>query len=522
MKNLEKNHYFSLKSYDPHTHGGQYLANLSTANWASEALFTALELDLFEILNSFGDNGADAQALSEKIETDATALSSFLPLLESLGLLFCYQGSYSNAIITKCYLLSSSPDYLGDTIKLRQLQSQKWRQLKSSLLKNTPTEQNSGPEYLANKQLNQLKIKAIHELTRMKALECVKFFPALSGKILIGGPGAQTMADCFLHAFPDLEITLLCDDDPFPIDVAVFNDPQAQPIDTSSFDKLRAASAKNHEAYALIIFTRLSISKDQPLFINQVLACLPMLKPDGILMLHDAFDEHATLMARLSGINRMIHFEGQVCSANEVIHKFEAAGLTTTALIPLETDTAVIFSGKSPSFVEALALTPMQRLKHPILNIGFDDVLEITTDSVVVTEFAKNKCAFGCSSANLKHCQANEIPFEETGRLISRYTRAFLIKGTPGTGEFQRKILEAERLAFIGGFHKAFAFWSGPCHICPACDLDKPCLNTKNRRPSMEGSGIDVFETVRNNGETLKTLASKNEFVKYYGLLLLE
>jgi len=38
----------------------------------------------------------------------------------------------------------------------------------------------------------------------------------------------------------------------------------------------------------------------------------------------------------------------------------------------------------------------------------------------------------------------------------------------------------------------------------------------------MEGSGIDVFETVRNNGETLKTLASKNEFVKYYGLLLLE
>ena len=106
--------------------------------------------------------------------------------------------------------------------------------------------------------------------------------------------------------------------------------------------------------------------------------------------------------------------------------------------------------------------------------------------------------------------------------MLASYSRAFLIKGTPGTGEFQRKILEAERLAFTGGFHKAFAFWAGPCHICPSCDLEKPCLNTKNRRPSMEGSGIDVFETVRNNGETLKTLATKDEFIKYYGLLLLE
>lgn len=522
MKNLEQNRHFTVKNYDPHTHGGQYLANLSTANWASEALFTALELDLFEILNFFGDHGADVQALSEKLETDTTALSTFLPLLENLGLLFCYQGSYSNAIISKRYLLSSSPDYLGHAIKLHQLQSQKWHQLKASLLKDTPIEPNSGLEDLANEQLDQLKNKAIHELTRMKALDCVKFFPALSGKILVGGSGAQTMADCFLETFPDLEITLLNDDNPFPIDAAVFNDPQVQEMDTCSLEALRVASAKNQALYSLIILTSLSISKDHQLILNELLACLPMLQSDGILMLHDAFDEHATLMTRLSGVNRMINSGSQVCSAKEVIRKFEAAGLTTTSLVPLETDTAVIFAGKSPSFLEALALTPIQRLKHPILSIGFDDLLEITTNSVVITEFAKNKCAFGCSSANLKHCQANEIPFEETGRLLSTYSRAFLIRGTPGTGEFQRKILAAERLAFTGGFHKAFAFWSGPCHICPTCDLAKPCLNTKNRRPSMEGSGIDVFETVRNNGETLKTLACKDEFVKYYGLLLLE
>jgi hypothetical protein len=38
----------------------------------------------------------------------------------------------------------------------------------------------------------------------------------------------------------------------------------------------------------------------------------------------------------------------------------------------------------------------------------------------------------------------------------------------------------------------------------------------------MEGSGIDVFETVRNNHESLKTLSERGEFVKYFALLLLE
>ncbi|OFV72372.1 DUF2284 domain-containing protein [Acetobacterium wieringae] len=487
-----------LTAYDPHTHGGQYLENLSTANWASEALFAALELNLFETIDSFGDSGADVQVLSSRLGADVTALSSFLPLLESLGLLFEYQGCYSNATITRRYLSTSSPDYLGDAIKLRQLQSKKWQDLNVSLQNKNNAATKKTTLQIQN-QIDYLKTKAIHALTRMKALECVKFFPVLSGQILLGGPGAQTMADCFLASFPELEITLLADDPPLP-----------------------TAAVASQDGYSLILLTGLFINRNPQLLDEQLSVNLPLLKPDGILMLHDAFDEHATLMARLSGVNRMLHFGGQVCSGHTIIAHLQQTGLHVSPLIPLETDTAVIFASQSPDFIDALSLSPLQRLKHPLLAIGFDDVMEIAPDSVVVTEFAKNKCAFGCSSANLKHCQANEIPLAETKRLLSSYSCAFLIKGIPGTGEFQRKMLEAERLAFTGGYHKAFAFWAGPCHICPSCDLTAPCLNTKNRRPSMEGSGIDVFETVRNNGETLKTLAAKDEFVKYYGLLLLE
>ncbi|MBI4855159.1 MAG: DUF2284 domain-containing protein [Acetobacterium woodii] len=520
MKNSENNNYFSLNSYDPHTHGGQYLENMSSATWVSDALFTALELDLFEILEPYGNDGASAVILSQKLGTEAAVLTPYLALLESLGLLFCFEGIFTNASLTKRYLLSSSPDYLGDAVRFRKTQALHWHHLKSALLQKKSIDRDDPSDTATALEMTALKNKAVNELTRMKALECVGFFNDLSGKILIIGPGSETTGRCFAEIFPLITVTLLTDESAFsPSLTSVKDVPQ---IRTATKTDLQTAADNSANDYTLIILTGLFVTDDQQLLHDQLSFCLPILSANGILMIHDAFDEHATLMARLSGVNRMIHFGGQVCSAKEVIQQLETADLSTTALIPLETDTAVIFAGKSPSFIESLSLTPIQRLKHPILNVGFDDVMEIAPDSVVVTEFAKNKCAFGCSSANLKHCQANDIPFEETIHLLATYSKAFLIKGTPGTGEFQRKILEAERLAFTSGFHKAFAFWAGPCHICPSCDLEKPCLNTKNRRPSMEGSGIDVFSTVRNNGETLKTLASKDEFIKYYGLLLLE
>jgi hypothetical protein len=38
----------------------------------------------------------------------------------------------------------------------------------------------------------------------------------------------------------------------------------------------------------------------------------------------------------------------------------------------------------------------------------------------------------------------------------------------------------------------------------------------------MEGAGIDVFETARRAGATVRTLTSKDDFVKYFALVLLE
>jgi hypothetical protein len=38
----------------------------------------------------------------------------------------------------------------------------------------------------------------------------------------------------------------------------------------------------------------------------------------------------------------------------------------------------------------------------------------------------------------------------------------------------------------------------------------------------MEGCGIDVYETVRRAGLSLRTLQDRRDYVKYFALLLLE
>ena len=74
----------------------------------------------------------------------------------------------------------------------------------------------------------------------------------------------------------------------------------------------------------------------------------------------------------------------------------------------------------------------------------------------------------------------------------------------------------------MNGFPKAFSFWAGPCSLCDLCVVDGKCRDTANVRPSMEGAGIDVFETARRAGASLRTLKTKTDFIKYYGLILLE
>ncbi len=147
----------------------------------------------------------------------------------------------------------------------------------------------------------------------------------------------------------------------------------------------------------------------------------------------------------------------------------------------------------------------------------------ISTNSIIVEPWVQLKCRFGCPKfGKYKTCPPFAPSYKETRELLDCYKTALLIEGQPPGKEFKEMILSIEHKANFAGYYKAFVMGAGPCPLCAECDIDEACIKPKDARPSMEACGIDVFKTVRNNGFEIKFLEHRNEYVKYFGLLLIE
>jgi predicted metal-binding protein len=157
------------------------------------------------------------------------------------------------------------------------------------------------------------------------------------------------------------------------------------------------------------------------------------------------------------------------------------------------------------------------------IKLGATSSKLISTKSIIVEPWVQLKCRFGCPKfGKYKTCPPHTPTYKETLELMDCYESAILIEGQPPAKQFEEMLLRIEHKANFAGFYKAFSLNAGPCPHCAECDVEGACIKPKDIRPSMEACGIDVFKTVRNNGFEIKFLEHKTEYVKYFGLILLE
>lgn len=152
--------------------------------------------------------------------------------------------------------------------------------------------------------------------------------------------------------------------------------------------------------------------------------------------------------------------------------------------------------------------------------LGAKDARIIPADSVITAEWVRAKCQFGCGMYGRGlTCPPSTPTPEQTGRILKSYSHALLIHGDEMDG-INRMVPILEKEIFFDGYYKAFSMGAGPCELCEKCP--EFCTHPHEARPSMEGSGIDVFGTVRAHGFPIETLKTKYGKVNLYGLVLIE
>lgn len=509
-------------NHDPQDAGPHYLHALATGYWYSEVLFTAVELGIFTLLETAGKTAGE---VSGTLGYSCEGMQRFLHALCALGLLDREGPVFFNTGVSRDFLVNGKKDYQGEAILWRKYLSSYWRGLGECL------REGGRVVYPAGESRDQLVrrvrryINAMDDVARAKVREILLNFEGISlqGEILDVGAGSGAISAGFLERFPSLRATLL--DLPEVLDYAgeLMRERGFEKRVTCRRANLLEAWPVPNGCFDLVILSNIIHAYSEIEIPGLLARAAECLTNEGYLIIHDFFLEHFPEKAALYDLNMFINtYNGKVFSCQLVLEKLGGLKLYGTGLIPLESDTALVIASKNEGSLFKLCLDPVSRLAARIRRLGFRTVCPVPVEAVHVSGWADLRCRFGCELYGKPHCPPNSPSPQKTREVLKDYTRAFLLEGEPPTRTFQQRVLQAEREAFREGFYKSFAFWAGPCSLCDSCEAGGVCRNTRNSRPSMEGAGIDVFETARRAGLSLRTLKNKDDYVKYFALLLVE
>lgn len=165
----------------------------------------------------------------------------------------------------------------------------------------------------------------------------------------------------------------------------------------------------------------------------------------------------------------------------------------------------------------------MEKYFELLKKAGADCAVKIDAGSVVTAPWTRYKCQFGCDMYGRNLCCPPYTPtWKETREILDSFQYGILFHLPEAEDNDVTGIaISCAREIFLDGYYKAIAFGSGPCCRCESCTLNH-CRFPRKVLPSMEGCGIDVFQTARNNGFSIKPLRERCEEHNYFGLILVE
>ncbi len=498
---------------DPAQDGFQYLEDLATAYWYSEVLFSALELHIFLHLEQ---GGCSLPVLAEKSCCKEAELNRLLRSLARIGLVSCFEDNWMNSLSVSRYLIPGKIDYMGDFFLYRKYMQSNWNGLTKRLLVDEPAEKAD----LSYEERNRRYVGAMDTLMRQKAQEiadCLKD-KDISGPVLDVGGGAGGIIRTFRKVMPDLSGLVF--DLPEVIDAALSLYPEPSQWHGITMIKGDFRSQKLNGKFGLVILSNFLHAYGEAEARELLEKAAALLDAEGVLLIHDYFPDRGGTRPHkgaLYDLCMMLNtYNGSCHEYGDIRRWLQDIGLTKMSIRDLTTDTSFILAGGGAE---------LHAKQDPWLEMalaeGFDKAKIIDPREVVTGAWVGKKCRFGCDrfGTNLQ-CPPHGMDYLETRTMLDDYNCAVLVQGQPPGNDFHQKLLRLEKGVFLAGNQKAFVFVAGPCTICPECPESGKCRHHNLARPSMEGSGIDVYSTAGNAGWSLAPVKKKGGYVQYIGLLL--
>jgi predicted metal-binding protein len=175
-----------------------------------------------------------------------------------------------------------------------------------------------------------------------------------------------------------------------------------------------------------------------------------------------------------------------------------------------------------------------KKLEKTFAAHGFRDFKWIDPREMVVAEWVRMKCMYGCASYGRNACCPPNAPaVSECRRFFDEYRAAAVFHFEKNVkkpndrkswaARINGSLLKLEREVFLSGYQKAFLLFMDSCELCRDCAIAKAeCKHPKSARPTPEGLAVDVFSTVRRYGYPIEVLDDYKRAMNRYAFLLIE
>jgi predicted metal-binding protein len=165
---------------------------------------------------------------------------------------------------------------------------------------------------------------------------------------------------------------------------------------------------------------------------------------------------------------------------------------------------------------------------------GFEDFKWIDPHRIVVSQWVRMKCMYGCRHYGRKaSCPPNLPTVSECRDFFWEYRAAVVFHFPKAVAlpedrhawskEVNLALLRLERDLFLNGYQKAFLLFMDSCGLCDECVTTREhCKQPQMARPAPEGMGVDVYTTVRQYGYPIEVLSDFAQEMNRYAFLFIE